>query len=567
MTHRLWLVCAVAGAQLACGSPYDKALDRGIEAERAGDLHGAARAYREACAARPEKKDICRRAEIIADAAVKADVRRATPLCRAGNVTACKAALADAEALVPNHPAVVALYTETGKRFLGQAEAACAKNDVDGCLTALAPARDLLPPSPRLQATIDRSGALYADRCASRQLTSPDDAVALVACLEALTSHTGTAAYQARVAKEATRASVAFAGVRDDGWQKQLVGASFVIDSAVSCFAPNDVSMRRTQASRAGFLAASTIPFVLETTGAQAFPDPATACATVAHAIGPAVTCTPAPAAQPPPITLGINLSVGRVVHNVDTTSYSVRYQSGTRTLPNPAYRPAARRLRDAEDALRQAEDEASRLEGECNAAKSSLSSASHCYDCTERSDKDRVCSEYDSAENLADRREDDVDSARRDLNNTPEYLHEAIYSDHQVIEEHHSWQMNVAIEWRLGQNAPHVLRSAPTYTDTVRAAFEPAGVTGDGLQSPPDGYFHRDVQKRFVSAAADITLHEAKRRASARAGACQGRPRWTGDWLECWAESTLWSGSVPSTPSLLQRRGDEAAQVTCLKP
>lgn len=114
--ERLSLILLMA--LCACSSVHSRAVDRARQARQLGDLAMEARAWREACAAKPSDHEACAAGEAAARGAVAQALSASAELCATGRPASCLEALRTANNLLPNDPRLLATVDEQLRRHV-----------------------------------------------------------------------------------------------------------------------------------------------------------------------------------------------------------------------------------------------------------------------------------------------------------------------------------------------------------------------------------------------------------------------------------------------------------------
>jgi hypothetical protein len=145
-----------------------------------------------------------------------------------------------------------------------------------------------------------------------------------------------------------------------------------------------------------------------------------------------------------------------------------------------------------------------------------------------------------------------ELEAARSEARETPAMLEEPIKEEFHYVARRHEWTVRWIADVTLAGQTVRASGAAAA-TDEEHEGNARAGLGADPL-SPPEGpWFLADVSSQLAARAADLASGELARRATERRAACVGdAPVWTGPWLQCWAEATLWSGVEPAGLPLL---------------
>jgi hypothetical protein len=537
----LFALLLMSVGQAACSTvnvAHRDALRDAEEARKRGDLVAAAHAFRAACTAQPDDRDSCQKAAWYSRQAVDQRVAAARPYCE---------------------PAP----GEGGK---------AGKVDVAGCLAQLAPARALLPDDAEVVRLADAAGRAVADRCLAMPSSKPEDAVQLVRCMLAMRAEVATAGYEKLLRGAYARSAAAFVDLAALASSRDQAGAQMLLWSTAACLDGDGEVARRAELARREFVAASAIPVnmtlgVSGPPGASTSPTLAAICAETAGTLGPRAVCRPArvevsPTAGPPapgapedlhaPLSMGVVLRIGNVEHRVDEERRNVRWQSGVSRFENPRFEEARERVARADRAFREVEQETHDRDGRCQAARAELTRA-NCQTCAERNEAERACNDFDAANTVFQRRSQELNEARSELASTQAVLEEPVFSEQSYVVRKHRYTARWVADMSLVGGATQQASGTLSREDEEHRGVPEAGLGADPLSEPPPTWYEASVAHAVAEAAAALASGELARRANLRRGACVGdAPVWTGAWLGCWAESTLWSGTLPRGLELL---------------
>ena len=492
----------------------DDAVAQANAAHARGDFVGEALALRQACTYAPDDKKLCKRANEAWAAAQQQTQHSADAACNKG-------------------------------------EGAVA---VDTCLAAVAQVRRLRPDDPDAARFAEAAGRQHAAHCVTespRWESSLDDAVELIRCEDGRAAQIATPGYLQQLAQ--TRAAVRdqLVHVLDKAEVAGHFGATAELLAAAACLSPTPGLAEQVRTARATFLDRSRASIDLRVTTSQPLP---ALCGAAAQLLGERVVCGQARSGAPQ-ITVVGEVDVPPVEHTAFETEESVEYVAGIQRLPNPEYRTASDRERDARQAKDNAERDYRRDQSDCSSAESRLHSANDCSSCSERTDRDRVCNEAQSSERLYNDRQRDYDEANRTLTSTPSIIeHKDIRTAHYMV-RHHTWRAL----WRaqLRNDGKTTAAGGDTAADDLETAGAPvAGVPSDPLTYPGDRWYVAPLRDQVATKLAELVAAALARRASDLALRCNGDVSWTGDWLDCFARVRLWTAAQPDPSALLRAVG-----------
>jgi hypothetical protein len=131
--------------------------------------------------------------------------------------------------------------------------------------------------------------------------------------------------------------------------------------------------------------------------------------------------------------------------------------------------------------------------------------------------------------------------------------IEEPEFSEETYVVRKHKWTARWVADVSVLGAAATQLTGAQVTEDEETRGVPAAGLGADPLSVPPNGWFVQGVAELVGDRAAGAAGGELTRRAQIRRGECVGdAPVWTGAWLSCWAEATLWSGNIPTGLELM---------------
>jgi len=516
---RLASVLTLLLVNSGCNTAYREAFARAKEAALQGDFLTAARGYRDACRAAPDDEDACSRVPLFSIKATDQAIQSARPGCDSG--------------------------------------------DLDRCLPPLLDARDLLPAHAEVNSMLESASQVHMERCASQWKDNGQvgTSVAGFACLQSRSHQLPVAAYQDLLTARASELSSRFVTLATTARAQGTEGAAAVLWTTAQCLAPADTTNAQAQQSREGFLAQSAIPVVAELGGripppvAQGLASP---CMSLASGLPRWARCaeTGTMPGQPEPLQIHVDTLIQRVVETVSEDIDSVRYVSGTRQVHNPRHDEARERVGHAERALRAAEKSLSAKESECKNATDTHDAS--CVGCPKPAPTSSPCDDVKRLAQERDLRSRERHAAGRELDDTPETLTEDVYDTftYPVLTHHWSSPFQFTLETNTsGAQFPVRQAGELRFADAEHVGFRPAGLEADPLVIPPAQAYSEAFLGQLAPHVFAAVQHDAQVRGAARRASCANLPaEWSAQWVQCWAEATLWErGSEPPPDEFLK--------------
>ncbi len=503
---------------VACaGNPQrDQALERAKQARARGDYVGEALALRDACNFAPDDKKLCSHADQ-AFAAAQA-------ISRESGRRAC---------------------TNIAPTLVG----------VDACLAAVGEIRKLTPGDPDIGPLAEAAARQHLARCMADSpawQTDLDAAVELIRCEQAREAQIGLQTYSQQVAAARGAARDQLLALADHPSYATKYGAQTNLVAAAACLTATPDLVNRTTTSWRTFIDKARGTIDLRVSSNTPLPD---VCNTAAGMLADRAACNGTRAGAPT-ITIGGEVQLGPVDHNVFETQESKDYVAGIIRFNNPDYQPAVNDERSARESKDRAEQQFRRDESDCRSAESALSSAQSCSSCSERTERDRACNAKSSSESMYRSRTRDWEEARRHLDNTPQIKErEDIRTAHYIL-KHHSWR--VAWQGQLKNEGEARPAAGGTQTDDLETMGAPvAGVPADPVTYPSSRWFIGPIRDQLATQVAQTVDAALKRRASDLAVACPAPLAWNAEWLDCWSKVRLWAGAPWGADALLRAVGD----------
>ncbi len=413
------------------------------------------------------------------------------------------------------------------------AQAACEAPDVALCLERLRAARNLAPEDPTLLEVIDAAADRHAERCG--HVDRLEQLVPVLGCLERIERQVNRHTYAARIDREARHAA-ALVGNLPSG----TAGGALIKASIAACLGDSEATMllrERLDAFRAE-VSISVWPR-LSVSGAR---------------IKPRDLCASLPAAarcEPNAVLfLDVRALIGDLRHVVETEERSIRYAAGETYVPNPSFAAAEARRQEAQRTVQSLEPRVIVARTRCDAA--SVDAIGSDMNSPARRFAERACEESRGLESLLSERQFELRRAESEVSMTPAARSETYYADHRYIVEHHSWSLEYKASV-AGQAWSETLRE----DDSSHPAFAPAGLVGDPLSMPAPSTFTRLVAHRLGDAFRVAVQRELTALSEVRRRDCEGSPRWTDEWMACWAEATFLGGRGPDADLFLRQLED----------
>lgn len=487
----------VLGVSACGGSSRHPRYADGQRAERAGQFYEAAIAYRDACRGRPTDDEACRKAASIASHVVATAMATARVDCR--NSTA---------------------------------------EGADRCLATLEPARILAPGDPSAEAMAEQAGQTLFIACQADRLAGVPHAMAALQCAGPRQGRVRTPTYDARIRAAATRGVGILASSFAALDPAQHAGARFVLAGAIACLEGSTTALANGTAAHDDLVRRRSIPVAVdvEVHGRPERGELYRGRCDAAAALVEGVRC-----ADDASLRARVDLARSAVAHRLEQREHDLRYQAGVDVVTNPERAGAEERADLAERAHRDAEDEKRERDDACDRARGELSRAGSCSDCAERRHADDVCASAERARAVVDDRRTQRDGARSRLDQTPRTIEQPRFEIFRYVESRHvwevAWELEVSIAGQGGRSSGTL-----TFDDVEHVGFDPAGLVGDPLEPPVDGWADVTLSAAAAKAAGGALATDLARRATERRQACvDERGAWIPDWMQCRAEAALW--------------------------
>jgi hypothetical protein len=519
VTMKSLLACIIASLALtACPSNAlkDAALKRATQAHRNGDLAGEALALREACAAEPSDKDVCRRStESSANAlnSLKVTAR-----------TQCELA-------------------------------STARENMDACVQAIAQARQLASADPEVELIADNAGRSQAEFCNSLVTATPPpapDAVRLARCATARQTQIATPTFTQWVIRSRQVAATAIEQLTTQPGFAGNAGATAVLLSTAACLLPSDDLRTRANRAQAVYAGQMRPQLTLAGSGPIALDDICAASSELLGGPNGRVACRNS-SKLAPQLRYELVTNVSAVDHRVTERPMSQQYVARIDRRENPEYPAAVQRESSAREQVRRAEDDLRSKESLCSTMESALSRANSCYSCKERTDKDTYCGVADASRRSLDDRKKDARDAQDKLRDTPTTVEEKIFATARWTVRTHrwtaSWQSQLATPAATSAN----WTGTAEYQDTEHEAVPQVNVAYDALTRPENGWQLVDVRSQIAKGLAAVVTSAIAAEGQRQRGKCSGAAQWEGGWLSCWAASSWWMGGQFDGASFLQ--------------
>jgi hypothetical protein len=439
----------------ACGpSFHDQQVLDAKRAQGRGDSVDAAAHWDAACRAEPDDKESCQAATATADRVRAASVQAADPVCDAGDMDACAAALRDI--------------------------------------------RRLRPQDATVKAVLLKGMVAYRKKCeAMENPSSLDSTVRRLDCVMKKATTVGDATYQTMVQEEREHAALVLATAA----ASRSPGASYTLYRTAQCLSRRIEPGTRTQAAGAAFVGASAQPIVVRVRNAGTVnlsADTLAPCNYVQTAMGARARCIdPSAPTTFPDFTIDLSISLGRVNHRATEDVRVARYQSGVETVPNLERRSVESEARRAERSFESVEQETMDRKAAC-----------------ERTRRPQDCDRYNASVPVYNRRMQERDAARSRLAQTPVSFEQPIYASAQYTVRHHVWSTPFTIEGRTISG--EAVRDAGTFTreDSENPSVLAAGIQEDPLVTPTMEDFDLALRQAVVNASKGALQRAFERRA-----------------------------------------------------
>jgi hypothetical protein len=475
---------------VACGpSFYAQQVKNAQAAEQRGDVATAAASWDAACKAEPSEADACQRARATGD--------------------------------------------QLRDTSVANAKAPCSRGEIDACVTSLADVRRVRPQDQTVRAVLLQGSTLWRTRCEKLERPgSLDSVLSRLDCVEKKAAMVNDAEYATMVREERDHAALLFAQAN-----ATTPAMRYAQQGTAVCLSTRHSNRRAAEDAARDFLnsTARTIALRTQTGGRSAniASEAQPSCQTIASALGPKARCVGAP--PTPNMIVDVLTSVGEVHHEVTEEVRVARYRSGIQRDLNPQRRTAEMQASRSERAFNDVEQETMDRKAEC-----------------ERTRAKYACDRYNAAVPVYNRRVEERDEARANLNQTPAILEVPIYSEVAYKIRHHSWRLPYSVDVKLLSGKADHYQGELSKQDDEHPSVPQADVPVDPLDAPRFEEFGGKVRARSVGMATALLEQSFSELAT-----CSASP-WTFDSpeLECKLRSTLYATQALPQPSLWVRGG-----------
>ena len=504
-------------AASGCNTAYREAMAQARDAAVRGDFLTAARAYRSACAAAPDDKDACGRFPLFAEKATDQALESARPPCEAG--------------------------------------------DLDRCLPPLLDAKDLIPAHAEVNGLLEKASALHVQRCSQWEAEGPlGTAVAGLACLQSRAAQLPVPGFQTLLTERAAGLASRFAELATTARGAEAHGASAVLMSAAQCLSPSSETASRVNMARQSFYAQSAIPVMAHLDGSMS-PRIANGlsglCERMASSLPAWARCASSGTVtgQPDVFQVWVDALIQRAVQTVSEDVRSLDYVSGRQEVRNPEHRRARERLELAESAFEQARKVKADKQAACERAENVHEAT--CVGCPKPPDKKTLCAEAKEAADAYTSSSSELESARLHLSNTAETVMEDVHDTFNYSVFTYNWSSNYRFKLQSstpGSTEPVQAAGALRFQDQEHVGFRPGGLSPDPLVAPNDQSYADAFVAQLTPYVVEAVKRDAQARGAWRRSQCDTLPAdWSSPWVQCWAESALWSsGKEPQASEFL---------------
>jgi hypothetical protein len=500
MRFRSFLLFVGCSLAASCAPPWRQAYLRGEEAVASARYDDAAIAFTESCEVDADASDACVRASTLRRGAVETALRAAAPFC-ANDLVPCLDRLRTARSL--------AVY----ERSLGE----------------------------KVEALLDDTSARHVQRCMqARERHTIEAAMVAARCVTAHEDNVGTQAHRRRVDE-----ALALIAQELDPQKTEPIALRAVRAGLALCYAPTAV--RTTAVSHAFAAVVKRHRARLSVGPLEGVPSSFVdvLCQTAGMRRG-AMDCD---AGGGPVVLVDARLDRGRVEHTTRDTEKSVQYVARVDEQPNPDFARVRERVADLQDEVRRAADRKDAATVDCRSAEVALREAGYCYDCNERSARERMCQQQDSAERAMRDVESQLGDEERRLRNTDEVLRIPRYAAFDFVETRHTWELPVRLDARCRESSGTFAVPSLSVTRTVRffddthIGFSKARLAEDPLNEPTGTMFDEETLATartelvaFVDRCVEAFADDGSR--------CEGA-------IDCTQRRALYRGEDPITAAI----------------
>jgi len=490
-------------------------------AEARGDVVNAALSYQQACALDRSDTDVC-----------------------------AKASSTAAQALA---------------KLEADTKASLGRRDAPGAVSSLVLAYRLSQ-APEVLALFEQTGALQSELCGT-PASELDPAVLRVRCLERFAKQIPVPSYAARIAQARADAAALSQKLAEADAQNGRPGASYSLYSLARCLSADPRFSEGRGAQQAAFLQRTRFPLAL------AISDPSLGLG--AAAICPqlqlpqAMQCEPG-STSAAAFRVDLAVQTAPVRHTSQSTVRDLTYVSGTETYDNPDYGPAQHAVERAQRSADRSAEQYRLAKADCDASDAALSRANLCFNCGERTRRDRDCGRSEALRQSAQQASSELDDAVNQANQTPATLTRDVYDTFRYTETDHRWALPYDAHFTAAGAQPADFHDAAEldFSGVEHVGFEPGGLAPAPRRDPGRDQYASALAERVVAHLQQLAQAEVTARVNATRAQCgSAGADWTSAWLDCQSAAAYLAGQDPGNALIdeLARRQSADVQAASL--
>ncbi|MCC6333451.1 MAG: hypothetical protein IT380_05640 [Myxococcales bacterium] len=404
---------------------------------------------------------------------------------------------------------------------LAAARGLCAKSRLEDCLEALRPAR-AVSAAPELRRVVDEVARSHLARCATFPLTSEEDVVTHVRCVEALRERIATAEYATTVDQERERAAQAVETLARARSAK-AVATALATGRLAECLAPRPMRSPVAEEAAQTLRAQQQVPLAVML-GAQPVHD-AALCERLEVATGQRVGCVDNQGVDA--VGLWLIPRPAPMQHTQQTFVRDARYVVRVDRYRNPRHDELTRQLSRQANRFDAADREYQLARADCETMESRLARASYCQQCAARDQAEATCNRARALRSHREQLEAALRDTRSALDATAELLEDEVYDTFRYEEVRHHWSQVFDVTVRVvgaDGTREQVRRFEASADGVTRPGFEPAGVVSSSATTPrSQALFDQVFPSMFADTQAALEAELAQREGKALARCAAG--------------------------------------------
>jgi hypothetical protein len=428
---------------------------------------------------------------------------------------------------------------------LAVARPLCAQSRLEDCLEALRPARSVSA-APGLRQVVDDVARSHLARCDAFPLTTEEDVVTRVRCVEAFRDRVATVEYAATVDQERARAAQVLE-TRARERSAKSVATALATARLAECLAPQPLRSAIADEAATALRAQQQVPLAVML-GVEPLHD-AALCEQLEVATGNRVVCVDNRGVDA--VGLWLIPRPAPMQHTQQTFVRDARYVVRVDRYRNPRYDELARQLSRQTNRFDAADREYQLARADCETAESRLARANYCQQCAVRDEAEATCNRVKALRTHREQLESQLRDTRSALNVTAELLEEEVFDTFRYEEVQHHWSQAFDVAVRVvgvDGTREQVRRFEASADGVTRPGFEPAGVVASSAQPPESqALFNQVFPSMFAEArqALETELAQREGKALARCASGDGECRLRASWYRQPEVSVAWMAAL----------------------